>query len=327
MAAFSYLVGVDENGLGARLGPLVVTGVLAKADDLGRRALSRKLPASVRADLDDSKRLVSHSDVALGEAWARAVLPEQIETPDQLLEHLLYQGQASLSAICPDHVRPQCWGTTSEAFCAEPALLKRVQKHLTWFRERGVEVRRAMTHVQCTKRLNDARAGGRNRFVADLHAMEDLLLRLRAEATGNVLAVCGKVGGIGSYGKFFGPLSNHLHAVIEEGKALSAYHFPKLGEVRFLRDADAEEPLVMLASLIGKYVRELLMARIARFYPEPGAPAPSGYHDPISHAFVLRTALLRKSQSVPDTCFERERDEAADRPGARERGEQGAAEV
>jgi hypothetical protein len=278
--------------------------------------LSRQLPAAVRADLDDSKRLVSHSDVALGEAWARAVFASTFASPDELLEHLLLEGKLSLSAICPDHVRPQCWGTSAESFVADAALVKRLQKHVSWFRERGVELRRVVSHVQCTKRLNDSRAAGKNRFVADLHAMESIVLRLRSEATENLLAVCGKVGGIGSYGKFFGPLSNQLHAVLEEGKALSAYHFPKLGEIRFLRDADAEDPLVMLASLIGKYVRELLMARIARFYPEEGAPSPSGYHDPVSQAFVSRTALLRRARSVPDTCFERDRDETFDTQSA-----------
>src|SRR5690606_27769387 len=36
----SYRIGADENGLGARLGPLVVTGVMARVDDAGSAALS-----------------------------------------------------------------------------------------------------------------------------------------------------------------------------------------------------------------------------------------------------------------------------------------------
>jgi hypothetical protein len=65
----------------------------------------------------------------------------------------------------------------------------------------------------------------------------------------------------------------------------------------------------MLASLVGKYVRELLMARIARFYPrDDGSASPSGYHDPVSAAFVTSTARLRQRRRVPDVCFERARD-------------------
>ena len=67
----SCRVGVDENGLGARLGPLVVTAVLAEVSPAGQALLGRPLRGKIRADLGDSKRLVSHGDVTLGEAWAR----------------------------------------------------------------------------------------------------------------------------------------------------------------------------------------------------------------------------------------------------------------
>jgi hypothetical protein len=163
--------------------------------------------------------------------------------------------------------------------------------------------------VVCTKRLNQARDRGINRFVADLHAMESLVLELRRTAGGDVFAVCGKVGGIAEYGKFFGPFASHLYATLEEGAKRSAYLVPGVGEVHFLRDADASDPLVMLASLVGKYVRELLMARIARFYPPAeGSESPSGYHDPITATFVDRTHALRRRRKVPVECFERARE-------------------
>jgi hypothetical protein len=140
--------------------------------------------------------------------------------------------------------------------------------------------------------------------------MERLILRLQGRAAAPVQAVCGKVGGIGEYAKFFGPLAGWLHATIVEGQAESAYQFPTLGRIRFVRDADARAPLVMLASLVGKYVRELFMSRIAAHYPEkdPNRPRPSGYHDPVTAAFVERTLLVRKRRRMPDRCFERERD-------------------
>ena len=66
----------------------------------------------------------------------------------------------------------------------------------------------------------------------------------------------------------------------------------------------------MLASLVGKYVRELFMTRIASHYPaREDEPRPSGYHDPVTARFVDRTALVRKDRKFPDRCFERERDE------------------
>jgi ribonuclease HII len=310
LAPAVHRIGVDENGLGAQLGPLIVTGVLARVDERGTRALGRRLPKAIRADLDDSKRLVSHSDVSLGEAWTRVLFDNALESPDALLDRLLLEDRPSRTAPCPNHVASQCWAEVGEGFVADAELCQRVQAHRDALAERGVVLVSVRSSVWCTKRLNEARARGVNRFVADLHAMEDLVLQLRKEAGANLIGTCGKVGGIGAYGKFFGPLSHFLHSVLEEGQAKSAYYFPNVGEISFVRDADAQDPLVMLASLVGKYVRELLMARIARFYPEQhdSAAPPSGYHDPVTQAFVASTALTRRRAKIPSTCFVRDRD-------------------
>jgi ribonuclease HII len=308
--AFEFRVGADENGLGARLGPLVVTAVLARVDERGRRTLSRKLPKAIRADLDDSKRLLSHTNVALGEAWARVLTTGPATSPAQLFEQLSLEGSSQLKKPCASHVAGQCWNAEAEVFQAEPSLLERVGKHREALEERGVELLSVRSSVVCTKQLNDAKGRGTNRFVSDLNAMESLVLDLRARAGADVEAVCGKVGGIAEYSKFFGPLSGRLHAILEEGRARSGYRFPGLGEIHFVRDADAADPLVSLASLIGKYVRELFMSRIGAHYLEANEAEerrPSGYHDPVTSEFVLRSALLRRRRNIPDHCFERER--------------------
>ena len=305
---FEFRVGVDENGLGARLGPLVVTAVLARVSERGRRTLSRKLPRAIRADLDDSKRLMSHTDIALGEAWARALVGRPVASPSQLFEQLSLEGSSTLKKRCESHVQSQCWRDHDEVFVAELAHVSRLTEHRALLAERGVELLSVQSSVVCTKHLNDVKQRGTNRFVADLHAMESLLLQARADAGGEIEAVCGKVGGIAEYSKFFGPLSGRLHAVLGESRARSGYRFPGLGEIHFVRDADATDPLVSLSSLVGKYVRELFMSRIGRRYAdqESSDRRPSGYHDPVTTGFVQRSALVRRKQSIPDHCFERE---------------------
>jgi ribonuclease HII len=304
-----FRVGVDENGLGARLGPLVVTCVLARVSEQGRRTLSRKLPRAIRADLDDSKRLLSHTDVALGEAWARALATDLVSSPSALFEQLSLEGSSKLKEPCESHVAGQCWNVRNEGFIAPASDVVRIRKHRAALAERGVELISVRSSVVCTKSLNDAKQRGTNRFVSDLHAMESLLLRARAEAGGEIEAVCGKVGGIAEYSKFFGPLSGRLHAILGEGRARSGYRFPGLGEVHFVRDADAADPLVSLSSLVGKYVRELFMSRIGLHYSDQESleKRPSGYHDPVTAGFVLRSELLRRKRKIPDHCFERER--------------------
>jgi ribonuclease HII len=306
---FEFRVGADENGLGARLGPLVVTAVLARVSERGRRTLSRKLPRAIRADLDDSKRLMSHTDVALGEAWARALSRVPVNSPAELFEQLSLEGSQQLKKRCESHVAGQCWNQRGETFLAEAAEVQRVAEHRSALAERGVEILSVRSSLLCTKNLNDSKQRGTNRFVMDLNAMEALVLELRAQAGSEVEAVCGKVGGIAEYSKFFGPLSGRLHAILGEGRARSGYRFPGLGELHFVRDADAADPLVSLASLIGKYVRELFMSRIGLHYADEQSQdkRPSGYHDPVTAGFVARSALLRQRRKIPDHCFERER--------------------
>ncbi len=305
--AFSHRIGVDENGLGARLGPLVVTAVLASVTAAGEKTLNRALSRGLKSDLGDSKRLVRHGDVALGEAWARALSPRDALTPAEVFEHLSLEGLPTLRAPCPDHVASQCWSLQGEAFGADDEVVHRLRSHVLLLEKRGVRIQSIKSSVVCTRRLNDEDKLGRHRFIADLHAMERLVLALQKTAGGQVLATCGKVGGIADYVRYFGPLSDRLCAVLCQDRQRSAYRFPGLGELHFLRDADASDPLVMLASLVGKWVRELLMDRVARFYADPAgaAPVPSGYNDPVTKRFVEATALVRRQRRVPDTCFMR----------------------
>ena len=145
--------------------------------------------------------------------------------------------------------------------------------------------------------------------------MEELLLAFRSEVEEPLTATCGKVGGIGEYGKYFSLLTQELFSIISEERAKSSYHFAHLGEVSFIKDADAQDPAVMLASLLGKYMRELTMKRIARYYLSQSSELlrePSGYHDPVSNAFVVATERLRLGQGIPLTCFERTRDPKPD---------------
>lgn len=306
----SCRVGVDENGLGARLGPLVVTAVLAEVTASGQRLFARPLRGKIRQDLGDSKRLVSHSDVTLGEAWARVLTGDSWATPQALFEHLSWESSSSLRKDCPSHVEGQCWGVVGEAFTSTEDMCARLRGHVEKLRERGVEVVMVQVASTCTQRLNRARRSGGNRFVSDLHSMEELLIALRRRAPQDLVAVCGKVGGMTDYERFFGPLSGYLHSASLVSRKRSTYHFAGLGEVNFVRDADATDPLVMLASLVGKYVRELLMGRISRFHGTPERKV-SGYHDPRTSGWVEETRERRRSLQILDECFERARDTAS----------------
>jgi ribonuclease HII len=313
-------IGVDENGLGARLGPLIVTAVLAEASANGEQWLRRRPRGRLARDLGDSKNLVAHGNVDLGEAWARVVGAPQASSPGELLEVISRKTTRELRAFCPNIVQSQCWNTRDEEFTSNPDTIRRLQHHRQTLTLRGVRILRVKTEIVCVEQLNRERGQGSNRFLSDLHAMERLVLSLRSEMDHDVIAVLGKVGGMSDYTSYFGPLGGRLHVQLEQSRRVSAYQFPQIGQLRFVQDADGQDALVMLASLIGKYVRELLMGRIWRFYDlKSSAPAQqgehsrgarsdspvSGYHDPRTRAFVEASKLLRHERRVPTSCFER----------------------
>jgi ribonuclease HII len=312
----AFVLGVDENGLGPRLGPLIVTAVALEADPSvpksERAALSRPSRRDGLADrLADSKALVRYGASSLGEAWARAIADRLgaggSKTPDDLVHALGLDAPAELRAPCPaDHER-QCWGHVGEAFEASDEDVAIAHADLDRLAKKGLRVRALRTAIVCTRRLNEAAAKGVSRFLVDLHTMERLVLKLRGELGQDVYAVCGKVGGYDKYDTAFGPLSGHLRMTLAEGRKRSEYRFPGVGTLAFVRDADDSHLVVSLASLVGKWVRDLMMNRIIRYHREdvPDLPDASGYHDPTTTQFIEATALVREKRGLPDDCFER----------------------
>jgi hypothetical protein len=309
-----FRIGADENGLGPRLGPMVVTAVMARVTEGGERMVGRKPRGKLAERLGDSKAMIAHGDVALGEAWARALIERgcgrpglSVATPDDLVHAIAADDRAALRSPCPGHVEDQCWSAAGEAFSAPDEMIAEVRGDLDRLAQKGVEIVAVRSVILCARRMNDGLDAGKSRFVLDLHAMERLILDLRAIAGEEVTAVCGKVGGFGKYGSVFGPLGGRLHSVLEEGRPRSAYHFPGVGEIAFVRDGDATDLCVAMASMVGKWLREVLMARVVRYYRGelPELPDASGYYDPVTTSFMDATRLVREKRKVPEPCFER----------------------
>jgi hypothetical protein len=293
---------------------MVVTAVLARATTAGRTLLEQRVGDGLAARLGDSKGLVSFGDAALAEAWARALVSRgagrhrDASTPDALLDALCLEIRADLQSPCPPQAMSMCWNVEGDVFDPKSdELVRLVSRDLDRLAEQGLELVAVRSVVVCNLRLDEAGRAGRSRFQVDLHAMERLVLALRELAGDDVSAVCGKVGGYAQYGRVFGPLAGRVHSVLEESRARSAYRFPGLGEVAFVVDADATNRLVGLASLVGKYVRELMMGRIVHHFRRHDAALPvvSGYHDPVTTRFVAATAARRAETGIPDSCFER----------------------
>jgi ribonuclease HII len=298
-------VGIDENGLGPRLGPLVVTAIVARTSGKGDRIATSSPRGRLAARIGDSKKLVSFGDSVLGEAWARVL--GRGDTPDALVDSLSIDRRAKLQQPCPADHLAQCWSTNDEGFAAEDGLLAQLRGDLEGLRGKGVTVLGAHIVLVCTERLNEAASRGVTRFQTDLFAMERLILHARETYGDELDATCGKVGGYNSYPPAFGPLAGRLFTTLAEGQERSDYRIASVGRVAFVRDADAGNLLVALASLVGKWVRDLLTRRVTGYHRrfDPALPEASGYHDPVTTRFIRASALARRDRGVADNCFER----------------------
>jgi hypothetical protein len=303
--------------MGPRLGPLLVTSVLAEVDEPGAAFVTTRPRGALTKRIGDSKKLVAFDDSALGEAWARAIeararasagaVTRAPDTPDRLLSSLALDSRDRLREPCPPDHADLCWASEGESFTADDALVADCDKDLARLEQRGVRILRARVAIVCTRRLNEAVGRGQSRFDVDLHTMERLVLAARDDVGDEVYAHCGKVGGFDFYGDRFGPLGGRLHVALTEGRARSEYVVPGVGRLAFVRDADATHLLVGLASLVGKWARDHLMRRVVRWHQahDPELPEASGYHDPVTTRFIEASALIRKNRRLEDACFER----------------------
>ncbi|HEX2677941.1 MAG TPA: hypothetical protein VHM19_14910 [Polyangiales bacterium] len=303
------IVGIDENGLGPRLGPLVATAIILELDaNEYERARLRRI--AQRVGIDDSKQVAGFGNMAIAEGLTLAVL-EQLcgripADADELLSLLALEGLEPLRARCPERSVAQCWSErlALPAFegdvVAGRAALARLAKH-------GVRISRARSVVHCASaiRADLARLGSRTSL--DLSLFERLVLDAHAAIGGELEAVLGMVGGIRDYPSYFDHLRDHRFEILRQDPKVAAYRCHGLGTLSFEVDADARHLPVAIASMLGKYVRELAMERQNRFYAthDAGLPRPSGYHDPVTRRFVEQSRLLRKRLGIVDSCFER----------------------
>lgn len=305
-------IGIDENGLGPRLGPMIVTAVRLEIDAARIKDPGALRAAATAAGIGDSKAEGAHGTMGTIERRVLALFAHHLGlTPSSLTElfsSLGHETEASLRHDCPPgEASTACFGDpiTLPAFGGAPS--REDHASALVLAEAGVRLRAARVGVVCARRMNEGRAAGRSRFDLDLELMIQLASALRSSAEALPLVVlCGKVGGRKSYAAALEPLSTMV-SVLAESRARSSYHVARFGEVHFVMDGDASEPAIALASMIGKYVRELWMERINRYWvaAAPDAKPASGYHDPVTARFVEATALARRARAVPDACFER----------------------
>jgi ribonuclease HII len=287
---------------------MVTTGVSV---ELARYQAGRVADIARELGIDDSKETAAFGRMGVAEGVALAVLelasgaaPSNV---DDLLHALLLDAPPELRARCPDGSRPQCWSVPISLPCFGGDVAEG-RRALQTLARRGIHVRRAKSAVACTRLLNDRLALGQSRVELDLELMERLVLDARRTLSCEVLAICGMVGGIRNYVDKLRHIPRASVVARRARGGAQVLDVAEVGQVRFEIDADQNHFPVALASMIGKYLRELWMLRHNRFYQASDASLVdvSGYHDPVTRGFIRQSEKLRKRLGIEDACFVRD---------------------
>ena len=75
------------------------------------------------------------------------------------------------------------------------------------------------------------------------------------------------------------------------------------GRVSFIRDGDASHLPIAVASMVGKYLRELAMRDINTLLDAPNVRPASGYRDKVTARFIAQTEAARDRIGIKPECF------------------------
>ncbi|UCH29691.1 MAG: hypothetical protein JSV06_01320 [Myxococcales bacterium] len=305
------VMGVDENGLGPRLGPLVATSLTLETPRYARSELCQR---GLRLGLTDSKETGGFGRMGFIESIALALLRAgeggaDPGSADGLLDRVFPGIRPRLGACCPDApTAEQCWGVDLDlpVFGGDPDFGQELLERLVG--RSGLRIVDVQSRIACAGVLNAKSAAGRNKLDVDLELFEDLIEGVRTRHGAPLLVFCGMIGGIRDYASRFGRFETKRVTELRGRRGQRRYSVDGLGEVRFEVDADARHLPVALASIAGKYVREICMRRIGEFYrrTDPELVLASGYHDPVTTRFIQATELSRRRLGIAQDCFRRQ---------------------
>lgn len=314
------VVGIDENGLGPRLGPLVVTGAALELPETTYepsalwKAFSGLVTRNGRPRVDDSKAVSAFRSMAEAEtlvhALARLCGASGLDTADRFLAAVTL---TPFETLCPAPSRAPCFTddprlplfARPEGF--EDAVLGLAEDVRACLDAAGASLLGLRSTLYCPFRYNAffAHAPEARKSHLNLSAFEEVIRHFSESFDEQALFLCGKVMNLKYYAKYFSYLSAFDLEAKEETHLVSQYRLAGLGEVRFVHDGDRLDLPISLASIVGKYAREIYVRRMNRFFLAafPDLKAASGYNDKVTKQLIARIQPRLADLSVDPSCF------------------------
>ncbi len=302
----TWIIGVDEAGYGPNLGPFVMTAVAFRVPS-DECDLWDVLRSAVRRDCepDDGRILVADSKIVHSGPHKLKRLEQAVHAalPDE-------QGPKTLSALIQQRYPSSCDGLRAERWYTGETLLpveerdntSRVGAPLTRAcADCGVTCSLIRGVLICAEQFNALIAAHGSKGAVLCHGLEELI-RAAWTLSGDepLLLFVDKHGGRNTYApQLQDAVPEGMVVAHQESNARSVYSVRGASRsVRFTFQprADAEHFTVALASMVSKYVREVLMREFNDFWLSqlPGLKPTAGYPlDARRYYESIRPAMTR----------------------------------
>lgn len=244
-----YLCGIDENGFGPILGPLVITGVLTEED--------LKIPSYIK----DSKILYKKRDdfekieeiAILSYFLIKKELPQ---SPFQILKKFSSFKCPFDENICEKNVPLKFKNENQKEI---------LNKHFNFVEERD-KFKEIKVNIVCPYIFNEETKKKNSKFIVNLSNFCKIIKEM--EKYENVKFFCGKIGGLTYYRKYLDYFFPEYEIItIKEEADFSSYKMRKKGvnfEINFYKNVEKVSPPACLSSIIGKFIREIIMESIRK---------------------------------------------------------------
>ena len=336
------IIGIDENGYGPVLGPLVVTATAFKID---RREnfwqllnLAKNPDYPEKLVVTDSKKLFSKNSLnrcRMGEKTVFSFFYLLFKTfpknSDRFLSKILLNFSL-FPQLCKEsrtEVKP-CWeeiflplwlqeSLINEATTSSPVvarfieLKKKIKKEAGKLRKKlkreKIEFLGLKSICICPFQFNRL-VKGKSKSYLNYLQFEKLISYFLQKKEKNFYISADRIGGQKRYLPLLkrGFLRDWNCQTLEEKKEISSYGLNLKGKeatISFLQNGEEKEFSIALSSLFGKYIREIFMKRINKFFQNynPELKPVSGYRDSLTKNFIKETKDLRKKLKINEECF------------------------
>jgi len=260
------IIGIDENGLGPILGPLIISGIKLKVKEpVFFYSKIENLKSIFK--IDDSKNVFKRTEkwtYSKGEIISLSILKTfNFENLIEKYVRLIISNYERNFYI--KNYKLPIWAKTYKE--------NNLRDEINFIDYKAY----AIFPNEFNKELLKI-----NKFQMDIKFFLNLAYELSSNEFNIVF--CGKVGGYTYYTKEFLKLGITKYEILKENKGHSAYRIryrDKLFEIHFLLDGDKIYYPIAIASIIGKYLREIFMKALnENFGFNDEIPFSSGYkHD------------------------------------------------